>query len=177
MLFIIQRAGLAPCRWCPLNSHVRPHESNMLHILLIQGLALLVPIAGVSEAIAQPRVPDNSLYAPKPSQDLSWAYGDWVAKGEHPVLGDIAEWRVKVSPGGVFIAELYKSEGSEVSIEQGKWIAIDREIWSFVTFERNRHPLPLPVQDLYNILVISQSALELRHMKSGKVLRLERASA
>jgi hypothetical protein len=26
VLSIIQRAGLAPCRWCPLNSHVRPHQ-------------------------------------------------------------------------------------------------------------------------------------------------------
>ena len=149
----------------------------MLHFLRIKGLVLLLPFAVASEAMAQPRVPETSLYAPKPSQDFSWAYGDWVARGEHPVHGMIAEWRVKVSPGGIFISELYKTEGSEVSIERGKWIAIDRETWSFVTTERNRRPLPLPAQDLYNILVISQSTLELRHMNSGKVLRLERASA
>ncbi len=31
MLFIIQLAGLAPCRWCPLNSHVR-HRSHALTV-------------------------------------------------------------------------------------------------------------------------------------------------
>ena len=148
----------------------------MLHRLQKPALALLLLLVAFSEIRAQPQIPESSLYTPKPSQDLSWSYGSWVAKGEHPVQGAIVEWRVEISPNGQFVAELVRTKGGEVGIERGRWIAIDREIWSFITFERSRKQLPLPAHDLYNILVISQGTLELRHMESGKVLRLERGS-
>ena len=148
----------------------------MLHRLHNPAPAVLLLLVAVCEVGAQPRIPESSLYAPKPSQDLSWAHGSWVAKGEHPVQGALAEWRVKISPNGQFIAELFRTEGGEVGVERGQWIAIDREIWSFITSERDRKQLPLPAQDLYNILVISPSTLELRHMETGRVLRLERGS-
>jgi hypothetical protein len=148
----------------------------MLHRLQNSVLALLLLLIAFSEVHAQPRVPESSLYTPKPSQDLSWAHGNWVAKGEHPVQGAIAEWRVVISPNGQFVAELFRTEGVEAGVERGRWIAIDREMWSFITFERDRKPLPLPTHDLYNILVISPSTLELRHLDNGRVLRLERGS-
>lgn len=148
----------------------------MPQLIRTRALALLVPLAIFGEAISQPAAPDPNLYTPKPSQDLSWAYGDWAANGEHPVKGAIAQWRVKISPGGVFVAELYSVEGDQITLERGKWISTDREVWSFMTFEQNRRLLQFPTQDLYNILVISPSALEFRHMKTGKVLRLERVS-
>ena len=34
VLLIIQLAGLAPCRWCPLNSHVRPHMATWSDITI-----------------------------------------------------------------------------------------------------------------------------------------------
>ena len=148
----------------------------MLNRLQKPVLALLLLLVAFGEIRAQPQVPESSLFTPKPSQDLSWACGGWVAKGEHPVQGAIVEWRVEISPNGQFVAELFRTEGGEVGIERGRWIAIDREIWSFITFERSRKQLTLPAHDLYNILVISPGTLELRHMESGKVLRLERGS-
>ena len=148
----------------------------MLHFLRNPALALLLPLIAHNEGLAQPNVPESSLYAPKPSQDLSWAYGDWVAKGAHPVHGVVAEWRVKIGPNGLFVSELHKADGTEPSFERGGWKSTDREVWAFITSSRNGRQLPLPVMDLYSILVISPNALELRHMKSGKVLRLERGS-
>jgi hypothetical protein len=130
-------------------------------------------------ATAQPRVPDSSLYVPKPSQDLSWAHGDWVARGEHPVQGEIAEWRVHIGANGKFTAELRRTHNSELGLERGIWTAIDREVWSFTTYERDRKTIPSAslVLELYTILSISHAALELRHIQSGKVLRLERGSS
>jgi hypothetical protein len=175
-VYIFTGPGLAACRRRPLSSNVRPHKSTMLHRLQKSLLALLLLLIAFSEVQAQPRVPESSLYTPKPSQDLSWAHGNWVAKGEHPVQGAIVEWRVAISPNGQFVAELVRTEGVESGVERGQWIAIDREIWSFITSERDRRQLPLPTHDLYTILVISPSALELRHIENGKVMRLERGS-
>jgi hypothetical protein len=135
--------------------------------------ALLISLTLGTEVLAQAQVPESSLYSPKPSQDLSWAYGDWVAKVEHPVHGAITEWRVKINSNGRFSAELSRPK-METIFERGLWITTDREVWTFVTFERDRKSLPLPTQDFYTILAIGTDALELRHMKNGRVLRMER---
>lgn len=129
-------------------------------------------------APAQPVVPDSSLYTPKPSADLRWALGDWVAKGEHPVYGDIVEWHVTINANGAFFAELRRSEQGEAVFERGAWAAVDRDIMSFATVERDRVPtgLALPDIHLYLALAITADALELRHVTTGKLLRLERGS-
>ena len=145
-----------------------------LKLLMI--ICLLLPLSSYGQEQERSKTPDTGQYTPKPSQDFTWAQGDWTAKGEHPVQGRIVQWRVKISSDGQFSAELTRTTGIVSSYERGIWHAQDREIWSFITYERDRKRLELPSMDLYTILVISTNALELRHIENGKVLRLERGS-
>ena len=131
-----------------------------------------------SLGMAQPNVPESSLYQPKPSQDISWAVGNWVAATEHPVQGRVHEWSVSIHANGQYFVELRRDRGAEPQHERGVWVTVEREIWSFTAIERNRNALDQGslAPELYTILAIYPSALELRHMGSGKVLRLARAS-
>ena len=138
-----------------------------------QVFVLVLAMCATSASLAQVDVPPSSLYVPKPSRDLSWAHGLWVARGEHPTYGAIVEWKVTISPNGTFTAEVVKENDQESGIERGVWSAVDRDFWTFTVLERDRRRLALPEVEMYSILAIAHGSLEFRHISSGKVLRLE----
>ena len=63
MLFIIYHAGLAPCRWCPLNSHVRPQMARFTRYSIIAALFVATAVASYIGGVEVGRNQSKSGFA------------------------------------------------------------------------------------------------------------------